>query len=72
MLVLTDDEDVHVDLHLGASARESEFSWRLETEEGDVLEGYLQSQIVSDRRKAGGPLTFLCLIIFLGDTTNSH
>ncbi|GLQ74204.1 4-alpha-glucanotransferase [Vibrio penaeicida] len=58
MLVLTDDEDVHVDLHLGASARESEFSWRLETEEGDVLEGYLQSQIVSDRRKAGGPLTF--------------
>jgi len=58
VLVLRDDEPVHVELHLGASARESEFSWRLETEQGEVLEGYLQSQIVKDERAQGGPLVF--------------
>ncbi|MCV5233555.1 hypothetical protein OFC56_40975, partial [Escherichia coli] len=34
------------------------FSWRLETEQGEVLEGYLQSQIVRDERAEGGPLVF--------------
>ncbi|KJY75145.1 4-alpha-glucanotransferase [Vibrio nigripulchritudo] len=58
ILILTDDQDVHIELNLGASARESEFSWRLETENGEMLEGYLQSQIVSDKRKSGGPLVF--------------
>ncbi|MGF1695647.1 4-alpha-glucanotransferase [Vibrio lamellibrachiae] len=58
VLVLRDGEPVEVELNLGVSARESEFSWRLETEQGDVLEGYLQSQIVRDERKEGGPLVF--------------
>ncbi|KJY93889.1 4-alpha-glucanotransferase [Vibrio neptunius] len=58
VLVVRDGEPVEVALNLGASARESEFSWRLDTEQGEVLEGYLQSQIVRDERKEGGPLVF--------------
>ncbi|MCG9596290.1 4-alpha-glucanotransferase [Vibrio sp. Isolate25] len=58
VLVVRDAEPVEVELNLGASARESEFSWRLDTEQGEVLEGYLQSQIVRDERKEGGPLVF--------------
>lgn len=58
VLVIRDDEPVEIALNLGASARESEFNWRLDTEQGEVLEGYLQSQIVRDERKEGGPLVF--------------
>ena len=58
VLVVRDGEPIEVALNLGASARESEFSWRLDTEQGEVLEGYLQSQIVRDDRKEGGPLVF--------------
>ena len=58
VLVVRDGEPVEVTLNLGASARESEFSWRLDTEQGEVLEGYLQSQIVRDARNEGGPLVF--------------
>ncbi|MGC9401215.1 4-alpha-glucanotransferase [Vibrio genomosp. F10] len=58
VMVIRDGEAIEVELNLGASARESEFSWRLETEQGQVLEGYLQSQIVRDERKEGGPLVF--------------
>ncbi|WP_038173468.1 MULTISPECIES: 4-alpha-glucanotransferase [Vibrio] len=58
VLVVRDGEPVEVTLNLGASARESEFSWRLDTEQGEVLEGYLQSQIVRDERSEGGPLVF--------------
>ncbi|NVD08576.1 4-alpha-glucanotransferase [Vibrio sp. JPW-9-11-11] len=58
VLVVRDGEPVEVSLNLGASARESEFSWRLDTEQGEVLEGYLQSQIVRDERSEGGPLVF--------------
>ncbi|CAE6948687.1 4-alpha-glucanotransferase [Vibrio alginolyticus] len=58
VLVLRDGDPVEVELNLGTSARESEFSWRLETEQGEVLEGYLQSQIVRDERAEGGPLVF--------------
>lgn len=52
------DQPVEVSLNLGVSARESEFNWRLETEQGEVLEGYLQSQIVRDERAEGGALVF--------------
>ncbi len=58
VLVISEGKPVHVVLNLGSSARESEFSWRLATEQGEVLEGYLQSQIVSDQREHGGPLVF--------------
>lgn len=58
VLVVRDGEPVEVTLNLGVSARESEFSWRLDTEQGEVLEGYLQSQIVRDERREGGPLVF--------------
>ncbi|OBT13653.1 4-alpha-glucanotransferase [Vibrio sp. UCD-FRSSP16_10] len=58
VLVVRDDQLIEVELNLGVSARESEFAWRLETEQGQVLEGYLQSQIVRDSRKEGGPLVF--------------
>ncbi|MEH0689896.1 4-alpha-glucanotransferase [Vibrio cholerae] len=56
--VVRDGDPFEVALNLGASARESEFSWRLDTEQGEVLEGYLQSQIVRDERSEGGPLVF--------------
>ena len=58
VLVVRDGDPVYVSMNLGTSARESEFSWRLETEQGAVLEGYLQSQIVRDERSSGGPLVF--------------
>ncbi|MGR5118771.1 4-alpha-glucanotransferase [Vibrio astriarenae] len=58
VLVLRSGEPVEVPLYLGTSARESEFSWSLTTEEGEVLEGYLQSQVVRDERAEGGPLIF--------------
>lgn len=56
--VVRDNEPLHVELHLGKSARISEFSWKLTTEEGEVLEGYLQSQVISDDRVDGGVLLF--------------
>lgn len=58
VLVVSDGEAIEVPLYLGVSARESEFDWRLETEQGDIFEGYLQSQIVRDERAEGGPLVF--------------
>ncbi|MDR9828215.1 4-alpha-glucanotransferase [Vibrio sp. FNV 38] len=58
VLVLKSGEPVEVPLYLGTSARESEFSWSLTTEEGEVMEGYLQSQVVRDERAEGGPLVF--------------
>lgn len=56
--VVKDGELIHIDLNLGISARVSDFSWRLETEQGEVVEGYLQSQIVTDARDESGMLTF--------------
>lgn len=56
--VVRKGEPMHIEMHLGQSARISDFSWRLETEQGDVLEGWLQSQLVSDERADGGTLVF--------------
>ncbi|TXY08245.1 4-alpha-glucanotransferase [Vibrio mimicus] len=58
VLVVHQGAVIEVPLYLGVSARESEFDWRLQTEQGGVLEGYLQSQIVRDERAEGGPLVF--------------
>ncbi|ENM5897139.1 4-alpha-glucanotransferase [Vibrio mimicus] len=58
VLVVHQGTVIEVPLYLGVSARESEFDWRLQTEQGEVLEGYLQSQIVRDERAEGGPLVF--------------
>ncbi|EPP5737186.1 4-alpha-glucanotransferase [Vibrio cholerae] len=58
VLVVHQGSAIEVPLYLGVSARESEFDWRLQTEQGEVLEGYLQSQIVRDERADGGPLVF--------------
>ncbi|EEX64889.1 4-alpha-glucanotransferase [Vibrio metoecus] len=58
VLVVHQGAAIEVPLYLGVSARESEFDWRLQTEQGEVLEGYLQSQIVRDKRAEGGPLVF--------------
>ncbi|UJZ96232.1 4-alpha-glucanotransferase [Photobacterium damselae subsp. damselae] len=56
--VIRAGEPMLVELHLGASARVSDFSWRLETEQGEVFEGWLQSQLVADERDEGQPLVF--------------
>ena len=57
-IVLREQQAFEVSLNLGMSARESEFSWRIETERGRVFEGDVQSQIVRDERAQGGPLVF--------------
>ncbi len=56
--VVKKGQPIEIELNLGTSARESEFSWKILTEEGKSLEGYLQSQIVRDERATGGPLVF--------------
>ncbi|HIF9501329.1 TPA: 4-alpha-glucanotransferase [Photobacterium damselae] len=56
--VIRAGEPMQVELHLGASARVSDFSWRLETEQGEVFEGWLQSQLVTDERDECQPLVF--------------
>ena len=56
--VVKKGDPIHIELNLGLSARVSDFSWQLETEQGEVVEGYLQSQIVTDTRGDGGVLTF--------------
>lgn len=56
--VVRSGEAIHIELQLGASARVSDFSWRLIAESGEVFEGWLQSQLVSDMRSEGGTLTF--------------
>jgi len=56
--VVKDGEPIHIELNLGQSARVSDFSWKLTTEQGEVVEGYLQSQIVTDTRDKGGVLIF--------------
>ncbi|WP_028866650.1 4-alpha-glucanotransferase [Psychromonas hadalis] len=53
-----DDQPMHIELNITAGARISDFSWHLSTEQGEVFEGYLQSQIVRDERAKGGPLVF--------------
>ncbi|MGF1760793.1 4-alpha-glucanotransferase [Photobacterium sagamiensis] len=57
-VVRRDEQPMHITLHLGVSARMSDFSWRLHTEQGKVMEGWLQSQLISDDRESGGPLVF--------------
>ncbi len=56
--VVKQDQDIEISLNLGTSARESEFAWKLETEQGKVFEGYLQSQVIRDEREHGGALIF--------------
>lgn len=51
-------QPIEIALNLGVTVRESEFSWQLITEKGEILEGYLQSQVVRDEREQGGPLIF--------------
>ncbi|OEF23410.1 4-alpha-glucanotransferase [Vibrio rumoiensis] len=50
--------DVHIELHIAPSARVSEFSWLLITEQGERFEGYLESQVIDDNRETLGYLTF--------------
>jgi 4-alpha-glucanotransferase len=57
-VVKGDDQPVHIELNITSGARISDFSWHLVTEQGEVFEGYLQSQIVSDARSEAGPLVF--------------
>lgn len=52
------DQHVEVALNISASARASDFEWRLTTEEGKSYSGYIQSDILQDDRETGGPLVF--------------
>ncbi|MGR5147984.1 4-alpha-glucanotransferase, partial [Photobacterium alginatilyticum] len=56
--VVRSGEPMRIAIHLDQAARISDFSWRLETEQGEVMEGWLQSQLISDERADGGPLVF--------------
>ncbi len=52
------DQHVEVSLYISSSARESDFEWRLTTEEGESFSGYIQSDIIRDERENGGPVVF--------------
>ncbi|ELR65529.1 4-alpha-glucanotransferase [Photobacterium marinum] len=56
--VVRTGEPMHIAMNLGQSARISDFSWHLETEQGEVMEGWLQSQLIKDERAEGGALVF--------------
>lgn len=43
-------------LQLGVSARLNEFSWMLTTEDGQIYEGWLESEVIRDERNEGGEL----------------
>jgi 4-alpha-glucanotransferase len=58
LVTQNDGDPIEIELHLGVSARESEFCWQVETEQGQRFEGYVQSQIIRDERDDGGPLVF--------------
>lgn len=51
-------QPVHIELNMSTGARVNDFSWHLVTEQGEIFEGYLQSQIVRDERMQGGALVF--------------
>lgn len=56
--VVHQGKDVHIKLYVAASARVSEFSWQIITEQGQTFEGYLESQVVEDKRQQLGYLIF--------------
>ncbi|WP_153448970.1 4-alpha-glucanotransferase [Vibrio algicola] len=56
--VVHQGKDVHIKLYIAASARVSEFSWQVTTEQGQVFDGYLESQVVEDHRQQEGYLIF--------------
>jgi 4-alpha-glucanotransferase len=58
VLVLEQHAPLNITLNLGASARLSDFQWRIETEQGESFEGYLQSQVVTDDRVENEQVTF--------------
>lgn len=58
VVFIQEGQPIDVALYLGVSARDSDFEWHLETEQGQQYSGYLQSQIVRDERADGGPLVF--------------
>lgn len=51
-------KEVLIKLYISPAARISEFSWQLDTEQGERFEGYLESQIVEDERAQKGFLVF--------------
>ncbi len=56
--VIRQDQPMEITLCLGESARISDFSWHLLTEQGEQIEGYLQAQVIADTREENGELTF--------------
>ncbi len=56
--VVLQGQEIMIELNLPASARVSEFSWQLNTEQGERFEGYLESQLVADERAESGKLRF--------------
>lgn len=51
VLVLKKGEPIEIELNLGNSAREIEFSWRLISEKGEIFEGDLQTNIIRNERE---------------------
>lgn len=58
VVVLRENQPVDVTLTLGKTVRIGDFSWSLTQENGDVIEGWLESQVVSDTRAQDGKLVF--------------
>ncbi|WWE60277.1 4-alpha-glucanotransferase [Parasalinivibrio latis] len=58
VLVIREEQPVDVALSLGKTVRIGDFSWSLTLENGECLEGWLESQVVSDTREDDGKLVF--------------
>ena len=56
--VVKQGKSINISLNIGKTARISELSWKLTTEDDEVTQGYLEGQIVSDDRSKGGDLVF--------------
>ncbi|UJF17498.1 4-alpha-glucanotransferase [Vibrio sp. SS-MA-C1-2] len=59
VLVIQQDKPLEISLHVATSARVNEFSWQLETEQGDVTNGQLSDLDVRDERTENGAIVFL-------------
>ncbi len=58
VIVLQESKQLEVTLNLGKTVRLSDFSWTLTLENGEVLQGVVESQVVCDSRETDGKVRF--------------
>ncbi|HAS63186.1 MAG TPA: 4-alpha-glucanotransferase, partial [Vibrio sp.] len=56
VFVLRDGQPNEIALNIGASIRESDFNWSIQTEQGETISGLVTGNIARDERQEGGAL----------------